>query len=352
MAVMGKTTNQPLWRIYGFATLATLLIFSLITYRSGSQDLIKVLILAALEITFSFDNAVVNAKILQRMSRFWQTVFMTVGIAIAVFGVRIVLPILMVAFTAHLGAGEVYKLATNDPTKYSEHLLTAHPLIAGFGGMFLLMIFLDFILQDRKIKWLKRTEEILAKFGRLEGIAVLSSLIILLTVSYRFAHGHEQAEVMTAGLIGIITYLAINSLDTLFSHGKLEAKTAQQTFKAGLVGFLYLELIDASFSLDGVIGAFAITNKVLLIAAGLCIGALYVRAMTVHMLRRGMLAKYRYMEHGAHYAIGILALLMLASIRYHIPDFVAGLTGIIFISTAILQSYLDARRDSVKNTSL
>ncbi len=332
-----------MWRIYGFAALASLTILGLIALKSGSHDLIKVLILAGLEITFSFDNAVVNAKILGRMSRMWQTIFMTAGIAIAVFGVRVLLPILMVALTAHLKVTDVYHLAINNPDNYSQHLLSAHPLIASFGGIFLLMIFLDFILEEREIKWFKKFEKLLAKAGRLQGLAILKSLSVLLIVSFCFARGNEQLQVLTAGSVGLITYLAINSLDALFTPDKLGTRIAKQTLKAGLIGFLYLELIDASFSLDGVIGAFAITNKVVLIAAGLGIGALYVRAMTVHMLKRGMLAKYRYMEHGAHYAIGILAVLMLASIRYHIPDFVAGLAGVLFISTAILQSYFEAK---------
>src|SRR6478735_7386500 len=115
--------SNSIWRIYGFAFLVSALIIGLTGYKLGLASLITVLILAGIEISFSFENAIINAKILQRMSRFWQTMFMTVGILIAVFVVRFFLPLLMVSITANISLKSVLDLALHDPVQYSEHLL-------------------------------------------------------------------------------------------------------------------------------------------------------------------------------------------------------------------------------------
>lgn len=132
----------------------------------------------------------------------------------------------------------------------------------------------------------------------------------------------------------------VKTLDSLASPTSLLKKSSH----AGLIGFLYLELIDASFSLDGVIGAFALTKDILLIAAGLGIGALFVRSMTVHLMRRGVLARYIYLEHGAHYAIGILAFLMLVSVRFGVPEFITGTSGLAVIIVALVHSQREAKQ--------
>ena len=93
--------------------------------------------------------------------------------------------------------------------------------------------------------------------------------------------------------------------------------------KSGLGGFLYLEVLDASFSFDGVIGAFALSNN-MIIALGLSVGAMFVRSMTIHLVRTGTLAQYRYLEHGAFWAIIVLGVIMLLSARYHIPETIPG----------------------------
>lgn len=337
MAIATKTKSS-LFRIYGFALTTSLFILILVGFKASFADFIKVLVLAGLEITFSFDNAVVNAKILARMSPFWQKLFMSIGIIIAVFGVRIIVPIMLVAATARLGIGSVVSAAIHEPARYATYLNAAHPLIAAFGGIFLLMIFLDFILEDREIKWLVVPEKILARAGKLKYISVLITLLTLGGVTILLSPTHNRLSVLIAGIVGLLTYLLINALDSIAQVDNVAG--GKNMLKSGIVGFMYLELIDASFSLDGVVGAFAITDKIVLIGAGLGIGALFVRSLTVHMMKRGTLAKYRYMEHGAHYAIGILAILLLASIRYRIPEFVSGLAGVAFITVALVHSHI------------
>lgn len=339
--------NMPsVLRIYWLSTLISVGLIGFVASQEGVKGLLLVLVLVGLEITFSFDNAVINAKILRRMHPFWQQIFLTVGILIAVFGVRLILPILLVAIATGTSFSSIVDLALNDPDQYSTLLESAKPMIAAFGGMFLFMITLDFFATTRKIKWINTIETILQKAGKLLNLNIITALIVLLAAS-TLVEGEEKTTVLVAGLCGILAYLIINSLDILITRSaqRIEKLNAtQMTFRAGLIGFLYLEVIDASFSLDGVIGAFAITNNVLLIATGLGIGALYVRTITIHMLRRGLLDKFIYMEHGAHYAIGILSIFMLLSLKYHIPEYVTGLAGVVVITLAITHSTVELRR--------
>ncbi len=342
-----KNNPHALWRIYGISWILTALILISVAIWGSTADLIKVTVLACLEVTFSFDNAIVNAKILSSMSLYWQKLFMTVGIVIAVFGVRVLFPVLLVTFTTGQSIANVTDLVLHDPVQYAHHLEKAHPMIASFGGIFLLLLFLDFILEDRVIRWLKPLEDMLAKLGKLENISVLIAVMSLLFISSKAGEEDQQA-VLIAGLLGALMYLAINAVDTYFAQkDKAALKAGANIARAGLIGFLYLEMIDASFSLDGVVGAFAVTSKVLLIALGLGIGALYVRSMTVHVMRRGTLSKYQYLEHGAHYAIGALAVLMLASVSFKIPEMVGGLVGIVIIGCALTSSIVAKR--SVSN---
>ena len=204
--------------------------------------------------------------------------------------------------------------------------------------------FLDFLLENRKVKWLKGFENAVQRIGKVKNVSVAVALTSLIAAVLWLAPSGDGERVLVSGLVGLVIYLVINVLDGLARRGRSSEHGNKSTFKAGLIGFLYLELIDASFSLDGVVGAFAITKSVLLIGVGLGVGALFVRAMTVHMLRRGLLNKYKYLEHGAHYAIGILAFVMLLSIKLHVPEFVTGGTGILVIATALVQSHVEVKR--------
>lgn len=304
-------------------------------FFGGFAGLFTVSILAVLEISFSFDNSVINAKILERMSEKWQKLFLTVGILIAVFGMRLLFPLLIVALATHESPLAALAMAINNPKEYAHNLHLAHPAIAGFGGVFLGMLFLDWLFEDRKIRWLKPLENFFAKIGKLEKL----SIIVMLTVITLAGSLTQSMTVLMAGMSGLIAYLIVNSLDAAF-----DADTAALAAKAGLGTFIYLEMIDASFSFDGVIGAFAITSNIFLIALGLGIGAMYIRSMTVELVKRKTLAEYIYLEHGAHWAIGILAVFMLLSISHDIPEIVTGLTGVVLIGLAFVHSIFNKRR--------
>ncbi|QIO07744.1 DUF475 domain-containing protein [Acinetobacter lanii] len=307
-------------------------------------------ILAVMEVSLSFDNAVVNASVLRGWDHFWKMIFLTVGILVAVFGMRLIFPIVIVAVTADMGMMDVINMALNDPKNYSERLIAHHAEIAAFGGSFLLLVFLNFFLDEGKdTHWFRWLERRLANLANVPAMSVFIALIALLIMAANVAEDTRLAVTM-AGIWGIVVYIGVQVLSHMLGgepevdeegnaigHDASGAPTG--AIKAGLGGFIYLEVLDASFSFDGVIGAFAITSDVVIIMLGLAIGAMFVRSMTIYLVDKGTLDAYIYLEHGAHYAIGALALIMLASgTGVHVPEIVTGLIGVAFIVWAVIAS--------------
>jgi hypothetical protein len=339
-------------RQFGPAAVLSVIALAVALVFGGPEDLAIVAILSVLEISLSFDNAVVNAKVLQRMHPIWQRLFLTVGILIAVFGMRLVLPVFIVSVTAHLSIPDVIDLATNNATEYGHKLDEAKEAIYAFGGTFLLMIFLDFVFdEEREILWLKRIEGALVKIGKLDQLSVVIALGGIFLMS-GIADEDKSKTVLIAGLTGLVAYLVVNALDSLFEASMEDDEDQSEAsggmtgavFKAGVFTFLYLEILDASFSFDGVIGAFAISNKVLVIALGLGVGAFWIRSLTLYLVRQGTLQEYVYLEHGAHWAIGVLAAIMIAQVQYHVPEVVTGLTGVAFIGAALVSSLAERKK--------
>lgn len=319
---MWRYLRAPLW-ITAVALIATLAF-------GGVAAFITVTILCVLEITLSFDNAIVNAKVLKRMDARWQKIFLTIGILIAVFGMRLIFPLAIVSVAAHLSPVDALLLATTQPGDYAKYVTAAHHTIAAFGGTFLLMLFLDWLLERRDVHWIKFVEKPLGKLGDITGASVFIMIGVLLASALTSSH---TTEILIAGLVGLAVYLAVKGVDDLF-----ESRAASGLVKAGLPAFLYLEVLDASFSFDGVVGAFAVTNNIILIAIGLGVGALFIRGMTVYLTNAGTLSEFRYLEHGAHWAIGTLAVLLLLTIELHIPELLTGAISVAFILAAFIAS--------------
>ncbi|MGI5443044.1 DUF475 domain-containing protein [Streptomyces shenzhenensis] len=352
-------------KTFGWSFAVTALGLVAAVFYGGWTAFGIVAILSILEISLSFDNAVVNAGILKKMNAFWQRIFLTIGVLIAVFGMRLVFPVVIVAISAKMGPVEAVDLALNNKDRYQELVTDAHPAIAAFGGMFLLMIFLDFIFEDRDIQWLRWIERPLAKLGKVDMLSVCIALAVLLITAFTFAtHAHQHGgahvdkaqTVLISGIAGLITYMVVGGLSGFFEERLEEeeereheadeeaARTGKKRSAVALAGkaaffmFLYLEVLDASFSFDGVIGAFAITNDIVLMALGLGIGAMYVRSLTVYLVRQGTLDDYVYLEHGAHYAIGALAVILMVTIQYQINEVITGLVGVVLIGASFWSS--------------
>ncbi|WP_054815298.1 DUF475 domain-containing protein [Nocardia arizonensis] len=346
-------------RIFGLSGVVTVVSLVVALLYGGPTALVLCAILGILEVSLSFDNAVINATVLERMSEFWQKIFLTIGVLIAVFGMRLVFPLAIVWITAGLDPVQAFDLALNPPANdaayfadgspsYETLLTDAHPQIAAFGGMFLALLFLNFIFEEREITWLSWLEKPLAKAGKLDMLSVVVAGTGLVLVAELIAHEDERATVLVAGLLGMITYIAVDGLGSMFHTEENEggpSELVKATGKAGFFLFLYLEVLDASFSFDGVIGAFAITSDPIIIALGLgLIGAMFVRSITVFLVRKGTLSEYVYLEHGAHWAIGALAVILLVSIGVHINEIVTGLVGVAFIGAAFASSIIRNRR--------
>ena len=298
------------------------------------------LVLSIMEISLSFDNAVVNASILKDMDEKWQQRFLTVGILIAVVGMRLIFPIAIVAIATGLGTMDVMNMALQQPQDYARHLNESHTAIASFGGMFLLLVFLSFMFDsDKEVHWLEIFEEKMRALGKLEVISILIALITLFAMqSLLPVDDTERLTILVAGLAGIVLYIAVSSLDVFFESDKQGDAAVNTVKRSGAMAFLYLEVLDASFSFDGVIGAFAITSDIVIIMLGLAVGAMFVRSLTIDLVHKGTLDEYIYLEHGAHYGIGALAIIMLLSIHFHISEIITGLIGISFISFALYSS--------------
>lgn len=326
-------------------------------YEGGSvgaslNAVIAVLVLSIMETTLSFDNAVVNAKVLQGWDDKWRHRFLTWGMIVAVFGMRLVFPILIVAVIGHLWPSTVVKMALFNPADYATHLTAIHHEIAGFGGAFLLMVGLGFFFEQKHVYWLEWIETKLTNLGQIEGIAAAISVLVVWVIGHLVIGGEHGDQFAWAGVAGVITFIVIHGLASLLESGDEEdedavtpltagapPQLAKNVIRAGIGGFIYLEVLDASFSFDGVIGAFAITNFLPIIALGLGVGAMFVRSMTIHLTESGKLAEYRYLEHGAFYAILILAALMFTSATgIEVPEWVTGLLGAGVIGVAFLHS--------------
>jgi hypothetical protein len=302
-------------------------------------------VLAVLEVSLSFDNAVVNATVLRSWSPFWQRLFLTVGVLVAVFGMRLLFPLLIVAMATGLSLPDVWHMALATPDEYARHLAARHAQVAVFGGAFLLLVFLNFLFDDDKeLHWLGRLEEKVGKYGT-GGLAVLLALLAVFATMHLVADA-DQLSVLLSGVVGVGVYVAVDWLSGLLEEEEHDPDIGQMISRGSIGGFIYLEVLDASFSFDGVIGAFAISKDVVVIMLGLAIGAMFVRSLTVFLVQRGTLDQYVFLEHGAHYAIGILALIMFLSVEYDIPEWFTGLSGVAFILVSLWSSIRYRKRQA------
>jgi len=319
--------------------------------QSGSvegmaQVLWIVIVLSILEISLSFDNAVVNATVLEEMDEIWQRRFLTWGMAIAVFGMRVLFPLGIVAIAAGLGPMDALHLSLNDPQEYERIVSSAHVGIAGFGGAFLAMVGLKFFFDaDKEVHWIAWLEEQLARVSAVYAAEIALLLLGLWGVSALLSPD-EALTFMISGVLGIVTFICVEAIGTVLELREEALRAQGAVIRSGLGGFLYLNVLDASFSFDGVIGAFALSNNMVVIALGLSIGAMFVRSMTIMLVRKGTLGEYRYLEHGAFWAIIALGAIMLLSARFHIPEAITGLIGATLIGLSLWWSVRHNQRES------
>jgi hypothetical protein len=304
----------------------------------GMAALLLVLFLTILEVSLSFDNAVVNAKVLMHMDEVWRRRFLTWGMLIAVFGARLVLPILLVSLAVTISPVALVALIFESPAEYAHLVEQAAPIIHSLGGAFLAMVALKYFFDEAKrVHWIPLVEQRFATWGRIHAIEVAIVLVILLLTT--LAVPAHASQILGAGSIGIVLFILMEGVVDML--GSTTGELAKQGF--GL--FMYLNLLDAAFSFDGVIGAFALTTDLLVIVVGLGLGAYFVRAFTVLLVERKTLATLVYLEHGAYWAIAALAFCMFAALFHPVPDAVAGTVSLLFIGAAYLSSLHTRRKN-------
>jgi len=319
-------------RSFKGSILVTILGLIFAVFWGGYKAFFLTLILAVLEVSLSFDNAIMNAHVLQKMDPIWQKRFLTWGMLIAVFGVRFLLPIVLVMITARINPFQILD--------YSKHLFEAQYTLNAFGGLFLLLVFSSFLFDHRRtLHWLGSFERKLGHLGSFRFINILMGLLILGAIQF-ITPETKKVEVILAGLVGMLLWFILHSV-TVFLK-----KDQKLLPSLGVLNFCYLEVLDASFSFDGVIGAFAITKDIVVIMLGLGMGALFVRSLTVFFIQRRTLQKYLFLEHGAYYAIGALGCIMLLNLAIHTPEIVTGLIGVSFILTSLLSSIYHNKKNT------
>lgn len=305
------------------------------------KTMFVVFFLSVLEVTLSFDNAVVNAVVLDKMTPKWQHRFLTWGILIAVFGVRFLLPVIIVSAFSELSILNTVHMALKDVTQYTHYLELAHPSLVSFGGSFLLMVGLHyFVGQENEHKWLVPVEKILAKINKY--VSPFLCLIVVLIALY-FVEPTSRFSIGMSGISGIIAYEVIHGIANLMEKSQGE-KLAQGVKTGGVMMFIYLETIDASFSLDGVLGSFAISRDIIIIAIGLAIGAMFVRSLTLLLVERKTLTQFVYLVSGAHFAIMALAIIMFISIFYEVNEIITGSLGLLFVGSSFVASLIENKK--------
>lgn len=349
---------DTLMRFYKFSLFFTLFCLALGAWYGWSSTgsiggaasiLWIIVVLSVLEISLSFDNAVVNASVLKDMDEVWQKRFLTWGIAFAVFGMRVVFPLAIVVIAAGIGPIEAIDLSLNDPREYERLVSSAHVGIAGFGGAFLAMVGLKFFFDAEKdIHWIGSVEKFLSKFSALPAAEIALLLLSIWGIS-TLLDPADAHTFLVSGILGLVTFIAVEGVSHILEMKEKAARMQGVVVRSGLGGFLYLNILDASFSFDGVIGAFALSNNMVVIALGLSIGAMFVRSMTIHLVKKGTLAQYRFLEHGAFWAIIVLGGIMLISAKFHIPETITGLIGAVLIGLSLLWSIRHQKKETAAN---
>ncbi|RCL03086.1 MAG: hypothetical protein JSC189_000413 [Candidatus Tokpelaia sp. JSC189] len=293
------------------------------------------MVLAILEISLSIDNSIVNARVLRHMEPVWQRRFLTWGIIIAVFGMRIIFPLTVIAFSARIDPFSALRLAIWQPHEYARIMMDAHVGISAFGATFLMMVGLKYFFdREKDVHWIHTIETLVHKFTFMQGIEVVLTLVLILIFAGLVGDSSKQTFLIAA-LYGLLIFLVVEGIG-----GLLDARQEQMDAirYSGAGAFIYLEILDSSFSFDGVVGAFALSSNLFIIAIGLGIGAFYVRFITVMLVENQILSRYRYLEHGAFYTILILAFSMYMQTLAHVPEVIIGLISILFILAAFYSS--------------
>jgi len=295
--------------------------------------LIVILGLVVFETVNSIDNAIVNAHVLKTMSSKWRKIFLIWGIFTAVFIVRGIFPMIIVWLSApEIGLSGVFRMFFSADPRVVDLLESRKGLILIAAGVFLLLLYLHWLFLEEKTPFFVLDKLVSADFG----IWFFAFAALLLVGLLYIARGSPL--LMLSAAIG-------NALFFILYGFREQAQKQEKTLLSGdtrLSDFsklMYLEVLDASFSLDGVIGAFAFTTSLPLILIGNGLGALVVRELTIKGIDK--VTKYKFLKNGAMTSIGFLGIFMIVeSLGLNLPDYLPTLVTSFLVGIAFWRSRL------------
>lgn len=294
--------------------------------------IIIILGLVVFEIVSSVDNAIVNAHVLKTMSQKWRKIFLFWGIITAVFIIRGLLPFIVVWLSVpEIGfMGALQSIIKSSP-EVAELMEERKGIILIGAGVFLLLIYLHWLFLEKKDPYFVPDKLIKPRHGVwFFGFAA----VILVTLLY-FAR--NSSLLMLAAAIGNAVFFIMYGFREQAAKQE-EALHGKTNHLSDLSKLMYLEVLDASFSFDGVMGAFAFTTSIPLIFIGNGIGALVVRELTLRGIEK--VAQYRWLKNGAMTSIGILGLFMISeSFGVNVPEYLPTITTIGFVGLAFWKSH-------------
>ncbi len=303
------------------------MVFTFITVIAG---------LCLFEIISSIDNAVINAHILKTMPEKYRKIFLFWGLLFAVFVVRGILPFIIVWIAnPGLGVFDVVTATFSNSPAVKEYIELSKPLLLLGGGIYLFLVFLSWLFIEEK-KYAFLVEGFIHRQG-----AWFYALASILTTAVVYFSLQRNPVLALAAMIGVSAFFITDGF-------KKNAETQEKKLMNPAMGawskILYLEVLDASFSIDGVIGAFAFTVSVPLIILGNGLGALVVREFTVRGI--DLIAKFEFLKNGAMYAIGVLgAIMVLESFGHEFPFWLAPLNMFILLGIFL---FLSVRSNRVR----
>jgi len=279
----------------------------------------------------SIDNAIVNAYVLKTMSEKWRKIFLFWGILTAVFIIRGLLPLLVVWLSVpEIGFIGAFNAMFSSNPEIADLMEARKGIILIGAGVFLLLLYLHWLFLEEKHPLFVVDKFIKPNYGVwFYGFAAII-LVVLLYLA------RSSPFLMLSAAVGNAVFFIM--------YGFREQAEKQETKLKGNVNqfsdlskLLYLEVLDASFSFDGVMGAFAFTTSVPLILIGNGIGALIVRQLTIKSIDK--VAKYRFLKNGAMTSIGLLGVfIILKSFGFEIPEVLPTLITFLLVGVAFWQS--------------
>ncbi len=300
--------------------------------------ILSILGLCLFEVVSSIDNAVVNADVLSTMSVKWRKWFLIWGIFFGVFMVRGLLPwfIVWMANPSIGPWGALTASFSNDPRIQQALQESSPPLLLG-GGVFLIFLFFHWLFLEPKEFGLH-----VERFFSRQGVWFFAVVSVILSVIIWEALKINPMMAFAAS-VGSCAFFITHGFKEHAARVELELKNRHHL--SDISKIMYLEILDATFSIDGVIGAFAFTMSVPIIILGNGLGAIVVRQLTIKGVDK--IKQYPYLKNGAMYSIFFLGMIMvMESFGAHVPHYAAPVITFIVIGFFLFKSLKAVKRNS------